>query len=451
MLTLKEVNKIRTMYYEQNYTATQIARIMKISRQSVYKYIKFVDFSSDVNTKKTNISKVEKYREDMLKFLNYDRLHHHKQRHTGTRAYERLKEMYPDFKASKAATLKYFARIKKEFYYKHNGYLPLDHRPGEAQVDLGDCSFIENGEKKYGKYLVLTFSHSNASYMQLIKNKNAESIVEAMKHIFEFLNGVPHTIWFDNDTALVKVINLDNGSITRVLTDTFQRFKMHYEFKEVFMNSGRGYEKGTVEQAVRYMRRNLLVPLPEFNNFDEFNKELLKKSSEVLKREHYVLKQPIVDLHFEDINELNGLPPTSFECTSVVVRKLDNYGRLTSDNRYYYYLDPSLAYQKVQVKHLPEVLEIYYEEGTYIMTVPRLSGKPGIRYINWSPYIRLLANKPAAMYNFSFLDLFEGNNEVIEKITKFDASKLQIFLYNFANLIDKAGIKEAIEKVEIVL
>ncbi len=169
MLTLKEINKIRTMYYEQNYTATEIARIMKISRQSVYKYIKFVDFSSDVNTKKTNISKVEKYREDMLKFLNHDRLHHHKQRHTGTRAYERLKEMYPDFNASKAATLKYFARGKKEFYYKHNGYLPLNHRPGEAQVDLGDCAFIENGEKKYGKYLVLTFSHSNASYMQLIR------------------------------------------------------------------------------------------------------------------------------------------------------------------------------------------------------------------------------------------------------------------------------------------
>lgn len=32
MLTLKEINKIRTMYYEQNYRATEIARIMKISR-----------------------------------------------------------------------------------------------------------------------------------------------------------------------------------------------------------------------------------------------------------------------------------------------------------------------------------------------------------------------------------------------------------------------------------
>ena len=92
-----------------------------------------------------------------------------------------------------------------------------------------------------------------------------------------------------------------------------------------------------------------------------------------------------------------------FDAKSVTSRKLDNYGRLTTDNRYYYYLSPSLAYEKNQVKYLTEQLEIYYEDGRYIMTVPRINTKPGARYINWSPYIRLLADKPAAMYNFSFL------------------------------------------------
>ena len=74
--------------------------------------------------------------------------------------------------------------------------------------------------------------------------------------------------------------------------------------------------------------------------------------------------------------------------------------------------------KSVQVKYLPNELEIYYEEGTHIMTILRISGKPGLRYIKWSPYIRLLADKPAAMYNFLFLDLFESNDTIIEKITK---------------------------------
>ena len=85
------------------------------------------------------------------------------------------------------------------------------------------------------------------------------------------------------------------------------------------------------------------------------------------------------------------------------------------------------------------------------MTVPRMNTKPGARYINWSPYIRLLADKPAAMYNFSFLDLFEGNDAIIEKITKLEATKFQTFLYSFANLIDNIGIDEAIKQVNTLV
>ena len=82
----------------------------------------------------------------------------------------------------------------------------------------------------------MAFTHSNASYVKLLKNKNAENNVLAIRHIFEYLNGVSHTIWFDNDSALVKINNLDNGNISRTLSETFYRFKLQYEFKEVFMN-----------------------------------------------------------------------------------------------------------------------------------------------------------------------------------------------------------------------
>ena len=78
----------------------------------------------------------------------------------------------------------------------------------------------------------MTFTHSNASYIQLLKNKNAESIVLAISHIFEYLSVVAHTIWFDNDSALVEIINLENGTISRTLFNTFQRFKLHYELKK---------------------------------------------------------------------------------------------------------------------------------------------------------------------------------------------------------------------------
>ena len=55
------------------------------------------------------------------------------------------------------------------------------------------------------------------------------------------------------------------------------------------------------------------------------------------------------------------------------------------------------------------------------------------------------------MYNFSFLDLFEGNNEIMEKITKLDSVKLREFLLKFADMIDKEGLKDAINEIGILL
>ena len=107
--------------------------------------------------------------------------------------------------------------------------------------------------------------------------------------------------------------------------------------------------------------------------------------------------------------------------------------------------------KKVQVKYLPELVVIYYEYRKYIMIVHKMNTKHGAIFINWSPYIRLFADKPAAMYNFSFLDLFEGNDVIIEKITKLEATKLQAFLYSFANMIDDIGIDEAVRKVSTLL
>lgn len=84
------------------------------------------------------------------------------------------------------------------------------------------------------------------------------------------------------------------------------------------------------------------------------------------------------------------------------------------------------------------------------MNVPRLSATKGARYINWSLYIRLLAVKSAAMYNFSFLDLFT-DKDIIERITKLNSYDLKIFLEKFADMIDSAGLNEAINKVTTLL
>ena len=55
------------------------------------------------------------------------------------------------------------------------------------------------------------------------------------------------------------------------------------------------------------------------------------------------------------------------------------------------------------------------------------------------------------IYNFSFLDLFKGNDYIIEKITQLESNNLKAFLINFAKMIDDKGLDEAIKEVDTLL
>ena len=178
----------------------------------------------------------------------------------------------------------YVAEKKKQLQLKRKeGYLPLEHHPGEAQVDFGYADFYENGKLYHeAKYLVLSFPHSNGGYLQLNYGENMECLLEGLVTMFEYIGGVPTEIWFDNTRTIVTEIIKGGG---REVTERFQRFCEHYRFKPVFMNPESGWEKGNVENKVGYLRRNELVPVPHFEALPEKNKELLTACDKDMERE----------------------------------------------------------------------------------------------------------------------------------------------------------------------
>jgi transposase len=85
---------------------------------------------------------------------------------------------------------------------------------------------------------------------------------------FAFFGGVPKRILYDNTTIAVQKI-LGNGQ--RQQTVGFLALQSHYLFEQAFANVARGNEKGGVENLVGYSRRNFMVPLPAFENFEGLN------------------------------------------------------------------------------------------------------------------------------------------------------------------------------------
>jgi transposase len=156
--------------------------------------------------------KLDPYKAEIDNWLLADKVVKRKQRHTAKRVYDRLVEEYGEsFNCSYRTIAGYVSNKKKEIYSKEPGYLPLEHIPGEAQVDFGSAEFYERGKLCKGKYLNLSFPYSNKGYLQLFKGENQECLFEGLIRIFEHIGGVPNKIWFDNTTTIVKQI-LQNGA-----------------------------------------------------------------------------------------------------------------------------------------------------------------------------------------------------------------------------------------------
>ena len=83
-----------------------------------------------------------------------------------------------------------------------------------------------------------------------------------------FWAGVPQSILYDNTTLAVARI-LGDGRRQR--TRVFSELQSHYLFDDRFGRPGKGNDKGKVGSLVGYARRNFLVPIPSFENFEGLN------------------------------------------------------------------------------------------------------------------------------------------------------------------------------------
>ena len=92
------------------------------------------------------------------------------------------------------------------------------------------------------------------------------------KQIFEHVGGVPARIVSDNATGIGRGVC---GGVRT--TELLGRFAARYDFAYSFCNPNSGHEKGSVENEVGFIRRNLLAPMPQPTNAVALNKNLLAR------------------------------------------------------------------------------------------------------------------------------------------------------------------------------
>ncbi len=191
-------------------------------------------------------------------------------------------------------------------------FVPLEHRPGEGQVDFGHALVKEAGQLRRRPFFAMSLPYSDAFFVQVFERECTESFWEGHLRAFEFFGAVPRRISYDNSKVAVgKII----GSRERKLTDGFLQLQSHYLFEEHFCLPARPNEKGVVEGIVRYARANFLVPVPQVRDLEELNAKLLEACERDMERKLRGKRAVKKELLAEERAVMLALPPIPFEAS----------------------------------------------------------------------------------------------------------------------------------------
>ena len=318
--------------------------------------------------------------------LKQDRDVPRKQRHTAKRIFERLKEEgYSGGYTQVTEAVRGLKGRLKEVY------IPLVHRPGEAQMDFGYALVKVNGVLRKVAFFVMSLPYSDAVYVQVYEKICTEVFWDGHVRSFAFFGGVPCRISYDNERVMVAKVLLNHK---RKLTDGFLQLQSHYLFKEHFCNVRSGNEKGVVESMVRYTRSNFMVPVPEVRSLDELNEKLEERCREELNRTLRGKAKAKGQLLEQERSHFIDLPAVPFEACRVRSAAASSLSLVRFECNDYS-VPVRYAHYETVVKGYIDRVEVFRGDGR-IAVHPRLWGKEGVHF-DPVHYLALLERKPGGL------------------------------------------------------
>lgn len=273
--------------------------------------------------------------------LQADKKVHRKQRHTGKRIFERLRDEYGY--TGKITVVR--DEIRRWKQATTEVFMPLSHPPGEAQFDFGEAKAVYRGREIKVMFCVMSLPYSDAFFCQAFPRECTETFQEGHVRAFEFFGGVPSRISYDNSRIAVAKIASRRGDTP---TNEFLRLQSHYLYSHHFCLVRRPNEKGHTEGLVKFARSNFMVPIPRFDDFEQFNQKLAEDCRADLARKLRGKTGAKAELLEEDRLAMLQIPSNRFEARRVTPAKSSNLSLVRFD-RNDYSVPTKYAYRAVTV------------------------------------------------------------------------------------------------------
>jgi len=250
----------------------------------------------------------------------------------------------------------YVQRIRPR---RAKAFLTLSFAPGEcAQVDWGQFGTVRVGstERKLS-FFVMVLCYSRMMYVEFTVSETMEHFLGCHQNAFHFFGAVPAAIMVDNlKCAVIK----RHVGCDPVFNARYLDFAGHYGFKIRACGVGKGNEKGRVENAVGYVKKNFLAGLdiPDFGVINPAAKNWLVQTANV--RAHGTTNKQPAEVFKTEKPALQPLSAMPYDVGAIRAVRANNRFRVALDSNLYS-VPSEYAGARLSLKVYPDRLCIYHE------------------------------------------------------------------------------------------
>jgi transposase len=394
MLVVETIARIRREHFIKGKTIKEIARDLKVSRNTVRKVLRSGETSFEYERQVQPRPKLGRWASELDGLLSANAVKSAREQLTLIRIFEELRGRGYD--GGYDAVRRYARQWSKERGQSTAAaYVPLSFAPGEAyQFDWSHEVVLLSGTTVMVKVAHVRLCHSRMLFVRAYPRETQEMVFDAHDRAFALFKGTCSRGIYDNMKTAVETIFVGKG---RLYNRRFLQMCSHYLVDPVACTPASGWEKGQVENQVGLVRERFFTPRLRFKNLDELNAWLLDKCIAYAKAHRHpeLADQTIWDV-FEA--ERPKLVPYAgrFDGFHAVPASVSKTCLVRFDNNKYS-VAASAVGRPVEVQAYADRIVIR-QDGRIVAEHPRSFGRGETTYDPWH-YVPVLARKPGALRN----------------------------------------------------
>src|SRR5271156_2853277 len=375
MLTVETIGRIRREQFIKGKTIKEIARDLKVSRNTVRRVLRSGATSFEYERDVQPRPKLGRWTEDLDALLVGNVAKAAREQLTLIRIFEELRERGYD--GGYDAVRRYARRWSKE----------RGQSTAAAYVPL-------NGVTVIVKAAHVRLCHSRMLFVRCYPRETQEMVFDAHDRAFALFKGTCQRGIYDNMKTAVTTILVGKE---RLYNRRFLQMCSHCLVDPVACTPASGWEKGQVENQVGLVRQRFFTPRLRFKTYEEMNAWLLDKCIAYAKAHHHpeLTEQTIWEV-FEA--ERPKLVPYAgrFDGFHAVPASVSKTCLVRFDNNKYS-VTASAVGRPVEVHAYADRIAIR-QDGRIVAEHPRSFGRGETIYDPWH-YVPVLARKPGALRN----------------------------------------------------